>query len=393
MKIVKVDIILMEIAPKDNLPWGPILCRVYTDNGLYGDGEAAIAYGIGKNASYGMIKDLSKLIIGMNPLDNEVIWEKLYKATFWGQNGGPIFFSGLSAIDIALWDIKGKYYNAPVYQLLGGAMRKKLRCYASQLQFGWDDKKIPAYSIDDYVNNCKKALSEGYDAIKIDFFTFSDENYRFDHEKTFYRITPKEENLIVDRVKAVRETIGPNVDLIMENHSNLDLTTAKKLADRLKPYNIKYLEEATTPFTKINKHLSDHVDIPIAHGERIYTRWGYAPYFEDRSIDMIQVDIGNTGGLTEAKKICDMAYVYDVGVQAHVCASPLSTAVALQLEAVIPNFVIHEHHVYNRYDYNKKMAKKNIEPVNGYLTIPEEPGLGNEISDYCFETGKVITVE
>lgn len=393
MKIVKVDIILMEISPEDNLPWGPILCRVYTDTGLYGDGEAAIAYGTGKNAAFGMIKDLSKLIIGMDPLDNEVIWEKLYKATFWGQNGGPIFFAGLSAIDIALWDIKGKYFKVPVYKLLGGAMRKELRCYASQLQFGWDDKKCPAYSIDDYVNNCKKALKEGYDAIKIDFFTFAEEKYRYNYEKTYYRMTPKEEDMIVRRVKAVRETIGPNVDLIMENHSYLDLTTAKRLAEKIKDYNIMYIEEATTPFPKINKNLSNHTNIPLAHGERIYTRWGYAPYFEDRSIDLIQLDIGNTGGLTEAKKICDMAYVYDVGVQAHVCASPFSTAVALQLEACIPNFVIHEHHVYNRYDYNKKMAKNSIEPKNGYITVPDDIGIGNEISDYCFETGKVISIE
>ena len=104
---------------------------------------------------------------------------------------------------------------------------------------------------------------------------------------------------------------------------------------------------------KMNKFVCDKLNIPIAQGERIYSRWGYAPYFEDGSIQLIQPDVGNCGGLTEAKKICDLAYIYDVGVQAHVCASPLSTAVALQLEAAIPNFTIHEHHVYNRYDYNK----------------------------------------
>ena len=108
---------------------------------------------------------------------------------------------------------------------------------------------------------------------------------------------------------------------------------------------------------------------------------------------MIQPDIGNCGGLTEAKKICDLAYIYDVGVQAHVCASPLSTAVALQLEAAIPNFTIHEHHVYNRYDYNKKLCKYDYQPVDGYITVPDLPGIGNELTDYCFTNGKVTTIE
>ena len=122
MKITKVDAIQIEDKPADQPGWRPIVCRVYTDTGLYGDGEAAIAYGVGSTAAYAMIQDLAKLIIGMNPLDTEVIWEKLYKSTFWAQNGGPIVFAGISALDIALWDIKGKYFNVPVYQLLGGKM-------------------------------------------------------------------------------------------------------------------------------------------------------------------------------------------------------------------------------------------------------------------------------
>ena len=109
MKITKVDAIQIEDKPADQPGWRPIVCRVYTDTGLYGDGEAAIAYGVGSTAAYGMIQDLAKSIIGMNPLDTEVIWEKLYKSTFWAQNGGPIVFAGISALDIALWDIKGKY--------------------------------------------------------------------------------------------------------------------------------------------------------------------------------------------------------------------------------------------------------------------------------------------
>ncbi len=156
---------------------------------------------------------------------------------------------------------------------------------------------------------------------------------------------------------------------------------------------ISSFEEPTTPDPGLNKFVSEQTSIPISHGERIYTRWGFAPYFKDNSIQVIQPDIGNTGGLTEAKKICDMAYCYDVGVQAHVCASPLSTAAALHLETAIPNFLIHEHHVYNLHTYNKLLCKYDYQPKDGYISVPELPGLGNELSDYCFENSVRVTIE
>jgi L-alanine-DL-glutamate epimerase-like enolase superfamily enzyme len=154
-----------------------------------------------------------------------------------------------------------------------------------------------------------------------------------------------------------------------------------------------YFEEPSTPYPKATKYICDKLEMPIASGERIYSRWQYAQYFEDSSLQIIQPDIGNCGGITEAKKICDMAYTYDVGVQAHVCASPLSTAAALHLECVIPNFVIHEHHVFNRYDFNKKLCIHDYQPINGLYSIPELPGLGNEFSEYALTHGEKVTVK
>ena len=384
---------LVDVNPVDNPGWEPIVCRVYTDSGIYGDGEAALAYGRASRAAFGMIQDLAGLVIGMDPLSNEVIWEKLYKATFWGQNGGPVVFAGISAIDIALWDIKGKHFGVPVYQLLGGKMRQKLRCYASQLQFGWSDKRTPAYSIADYVNNAKAAVVEGYDAIKIDFFTFAPDGHRFSSEETTRIQSPANVNLVISRLAAVREAVGPDVDIIMENHSYIDAQGAVQLGRLAEQYNVLFFEEPTTPNPKMNQFVADRVRIPIAQGERIYTRWGYAPYFEDGSIQLIQPDIGNCGGITEAKKICDLAHIYDVGVQAHVCAGPLSTAAALNLEAAIPNFTIHEHHVYNRFAYNKAMCIYDYQPVQGSIAVPDLPGLGNELSDFCFTHGQKVTVQ
>ena len=391
MKITKVDVMLVDLKPVDNPGWTPILCRVYTDEGIYGDGEGAITYCTGSTGVYGAIQDFAKMVIGMNPLDNEVIWEKMYKSSFWGQNGGPYVFAAMSAIDVALWDIKGKYFNVPVYKLLGGKMRDKLRCYASQLQFGWGDKLTPAYKTEEYVANAKKAIAEGYDAIKIDFFMYGPDGTHFVNEDRTRLLPPEYVNMIEERVAAVREAVGPDVDIIMENHSFLDAQGAVQLGERVQKYNIFCYEEPNTPNPKMNKFVCDKLKMPIAQGERIYTRWQYAPYFEDCSIQMIQPDIGNCGGITETKKVADLAHIYDVGVQVHVCSSPLLTAAALQLETVIPNFTIHEHHVYNRYDYNKVLCKYDYQPVDGYFTVPEIPGIGNEFSDFVFENAILKT--
>lgn len=392
MKITKIDVMLVDPRSEDNPRWTPVVCRVYTDEGIYGDGEAAMAYGSGATGAFGATIDFAKMIIGKDPLDNEVIWEMLYKSTFWGQNGGPVIFSAISALDVALWDIKGKYFNVPLYRLLGGKMRDKLRCYASQLQFGWGDKRVAAVTVDDYVENAKKAVEEGYDAIKIDFFTFGEDGVRFNRERTTRLQPPKYVNLIRRRLSAVREALGEDVDIIMENHSYIDAQVAIQLGEIAKENHVFFFEEPCTPTPKMNKFVCDKLNIPIAQGERLYTRWQYAPYFEDNSIQIIQPDIGNCGGITETKKVCDLAHIYDVGVQIHVCSSPLLTAAALHLESVIPNFTIHEHHVYNLHEYNKKLCIYDYQPENGYFSIPELPGIGNELSNYVFENSKKVTI-
>ena len=392
MKITQIDIMTPHI--QENPMWRPILCRIHTDEGIYGDGEAALAYGIASPAAAGMIRDLATLIIGMDPLDSEVIWDKLYKSTFWGQNGGPVVFAGISALDIALWDIKGKAFNVPVYKLLGGKRRDNLRTYASQLQFGWSDHAETLTTLDEYREVSKKAVAEGYDAIKIDFFTYAPEDgRRYTDEDCTRLLSPKLVEVVESRVAAVREAIGPNVDIIMENHSRPDAHSAVQLGRAVQKYNIFYFEEPNTPNPKTAKFISSKLSMPIAHGERVYSRWQYAPFFEDQSIQVIQPDLGNCGGLTEGKKICDMAYVYDISVQAHVCASPLSTAVALHLESVIPNFVIHEHHTNNLKPWNKELCTVDWQPVDGKFKVPEGPGLGCEFTDKVLNTENKIIVK
>ena len=401
MKITKVNVYL-EKTPAGRPGWRPILCRIFTDEGIFGDGEAAIAYGKGAPAAFGMVRDLAPMIIGMDPLKNDVIWEKLYKGTFWGQSGGPIVFAGIAAIDMALWDIKGKYFNVPLHVLLGGKYRSKLRSYASQLQLGWGDhlrtdpKVDFAVTLEQYRENTQAAMDEGYDAVKVDFTSVAGDRVRILSSLETSTILEKGLlDLIEDRVRVTREVCGPNVSIIMENHCAFDAPGAIQVAKRVEPYDIFFFEEGNTPTPKTARYMRDKINIPLAQGERIFTRMQYLPYFEDQSIQVIQPDIGNCGGITEVKKICDMAYAYDIGVQAHTCASPLSTAVALHLEASIPNFCIHEHHSNNIHEWNRMLCDVDFQPVKGYMDVPDGPGIGCSFTDYALtkNVDTMVTIE
>jgi L-alanine-DL-glutamate epimerase-like enolase superfamily enzyme len=380
MKVIKAELYMFSCG--NAVPNKPVAIRLYTDEGIYGDGEASLSYGKGAEGAYGMLQSFIPLVLGMNPLSHEVIWDKMHKTTFWGQSGGPAVYSAMSAIDIALWDIKGKFYNAPIYQLLGGKHRNELRCYASQLQLGWGDKVELEFSIDDYVRVSKRAVAEGYDAIKIDFMSQNDlPSKPMTYEQRKGLLPPKTVRMVENRVAAVREAVGEDVDIIIENHSQLDALSAIQIAQATEKYNIFYFEEPNTPSPKTARYLRDRINIPIANGERIFGRWQYAPYFEDMSIQVAQPDLTSCGGLTEGKKICDMAHTYDIGIQAHVCGTPLSTALSLHLEASIPNFVIHEHHILNLFKPVRDLCIYDYQPVNGVYTVPELPGIGNEWSE------------
>lgn len=392
MIITKVDVMKVKTS-MSNGHWSPIVCRIYTDEGIYGDGEAALAYGSAQTAAFGMVQNFAKLVIGMNPLDTEIIWDKLYRTTFWGQNGGPVIFAGISAIDIALWDIKGKYFGVPIYQLLGGKRRDRLRCYASQLQIGWSEQGAPQRTPEEYARASRKAVDEGYDAIKIDFFTFKPEGGVYTDLDRIGLLPPHLMRMFEERVKAVRDEIGPDVDLIVENHSQIDAQSAVQIGNMIKKYNIFYYEEPTTPSVQLSKYVHDETGLPVANGERIYSRWQYLEYFKENAIQVIQPDIGNCGGITEVKKVCDMAYTFDVNVQIHVCGSPLSTAAALQLECTIPNFIIHEHHVHALAPENRKLCIHDYQPENGRYSIPDLPGLGQELSPCAFQNCEMVTIE
>lgn len=396
MKITSIDIIKTKPAAEGVVvQWSPIFVRINTDAGISGFGEAGVAYSSGPDAAVGMIADFAKYIMGMDPTHVEEIWNRLHRDTFWGMGGGTIVMSAMSAIDIACWDIKGKKLGAPVHELLGGKMRTKLRAYASQIQTGWGSDPISLSDPADYAQAALDAVADGYDCVKVDPVGFNqDAVWMAKDWNTRGLLTQDKIDLAYRRVAAIREAVGPNVDIIIELHALTDTQSAIQLGKRLEPLNCFYYEEPTQPLNaELMPVIAQNISIPLAAGERIYSRWGYRPFFENHSLSVIQPDLCNCGGITEGKKICDMAHVYDVGVQVHVCGGPISTAAALQLEAVIPNFLIHEQHHHAVVKENIEMCKYDYQPVNGYFEIPDLPGIGNEVTEETISKSQVITVK
>ncbi len=397
MKITSVDLLALEQDRGNGSR--PIICRVNTKGGLYGYGEAGIAIGSGAPACFALLKDFAPMVIGMDADANEVIWEKIFKASFWGVGNGGVIMSAISAIDCALWDIKAKAANAPLYKLLGGKHRDTLWCYASQLQFGWaTDGFNPAQAASGepefYGDAAKKAVAQGYTAVKANFIRYDRKGKILPPAATTGRLSRELMTLAERRIAAVRNAVGPNVEIIAENHAMTDAATAIQFAAMAEPFDIMFLEEGTIPLNPaVMKKIADNTIIPLSTGERTYTRWGFLPFLENQCLTVIQPDIGNCGGVTEGKKICDMAHVFDVGVQTHVCSSPVNLAASLHLEAAIPNFTIHEHHLGNTLPSCVEMGKYDYQPKNGYLEIPELPGIGQEPSELALKSAHKETVK
>ncbi len=402
MKITSVDCILIvgDNPSRGRNTWHPIIVRVNTDEGISGYGEAGVAYGRGYRAAFGMVQDFAEVVLGEDPRNIEMLWEKIYRKTFWGLGGGTIVSAGMSAIDIALWDIKGKALGLPVYQLMGGKSNGKLRTYASQIQFGWGAEESVSgkplmISPADYAMATKKAMSEGYTAVKVDPIALSDlEPDGRGPWKTTGVLEHKVLNLAIERVAAIREAGGPALDIIIELHSYTDTISAVQLGRELEQFRIFYYEEAAHPLNPTNMlEIHRALSMPIASGERIYGRTGFRPFLEDRSLQVVQPDLCLSGGLTETKKVCDMANTYDCAVQIHVCGSPISKAAALHIETVIPNFLIHEHHRWAQHPALVNSCVHDYQPVDGYYQVPELPGIGQELTADTLEKATIITIK
>jgi galactonate dehydratase len=356
----------------------PVLVEITTDEGLVGIGEAGIAYGLGGTAAAGMIKDLAeRMVIGRDPYRIEELWSEMYDHSFWAKGGGPIVFAAISAIELALWDIKAKALGVPLYELLGGKIRDEISVYAN----GWyGAAKTPV----EFAKAAERPLRDGYAALKCYPLAYPDQ-HGLRHVSR--RMVDRDfADLAFKKIKALREAVGPKVDIMLDLSGGLTTDETIRLCRRLEELDIVWIEEPADPFdVGALKKISREVEIPIAVGERIYTRHAFRKIFEPQSADIIQPDVCNTGGIMEAKKIAAMAEAYNMRVAPHNCASALSTAASLQLDACIANFMIQEVYPYfpEQPGYVQVLEDSPEDSItNGGIKIPTKPGLGVTLAAY-----------
>jgi galactonate dehydratase len=371
LKITAVKVYLIQVGGRH-----PVVAQVLTDGGVSGVGEAAVAYGTGATAAAGMIKDLAEeFLLGKDPFAIEALWSAMYDHTFWAKGGGPIVFDGISALEQALWDIKGKCLGVPVYELLGGKMRDQVRVYAN----GWSYRcREPA----DFAREAERVVRDGYTALKLYplAIPLMDANSRIRHVDRRSVDRGAEERAVAS-VKAVREAVGPKVDIMLDMSAELTTDAIIRIGRQVEPWDISFFEEPVDPFdVEALAKVAQELKFPIAVGERIYTRYGFRRVLERHAADVLQPDVGNTGGIMEAKKIAAMAEAYNMRVAPHNAAGPICTAAALQLDACIANFLIQEVYPYRVADTFRIVDHApELQIQRGLMPIPDRPGLGVEL--------------
>ncbi|MCC7282013.1 MAG: mandelate racemase/muconate lactonizing enzyme family protein [Acetobacteraceae bacterium] len=351
----------------------PVLLELLTDDGTAGIGEAAIAYGHGGTAAAGMLKDLCEaLVLGRDPFRIEELWSDLYDHSFWAKGGGPIVFAAISAIDQALHDIKGKALGVPAFELLGGRFRDEVRVYAN----GWCSGKATP---DAFASAGMRPVGEGYDALKCYPLGVRDAAGSMRHVSR-RTLDAAALDLAFEKVAALRRAVGPKVEIMLDMSGGVTTDESIRLCRRWEPLDILFVEEPVDPFdATAMRRVSEAVAMPVAAGERHYTRHGFRKLFDHQAVGIVQPDVGNTGGLLEAKKIAAMAEAYTMRVAPHNCGSSLLTAASLQLAAAIPNFMIQEIYPYFPEDPGYVQVLENPPERSvrqGRMAIPDGPGLG-----------------
>ena len=315
--------------------------RIDTNRSLSGWGEVT---GLEPQVAISLARSLFELLDGENPTRIEHLWQKLYRSHR-DMRGGPFMTHVISAIDMALWDITGKAWEVPVYRLLGGPMREKIRVYPTS-----------------------KAVKIG---------TGGPHPYAGD---------PQDIERLADMVRKTRERVGPDGTVMFDAHSAVPAAMILQLADAIRPYDLLFLEEPALPDNiDVFKRLKQHVRIPIATGERVRTIWETLPYLQERCIDILQPDCGHTGGITQMKKIATLAEAYYVPLAPHCTMSQLGVSASLHVAASIPFFLIHEMYL------DGHIMPPGVANVHwqvderGFASLPDGPGLGVEIDPKAFE--------
>jgi galactonate dehydratase len=354
MKIKSIE--LFKVPPR----W--LFLKVMTDDGLVGWGEPVVE---GRaDTVKAAVEELSSYIIGQDPMRIEDLWQVMYRGGFY--RGGPILTSAISGIEQALWDIKGKFYNAPVYDLMGGASRDKIRVY------NWIGGDRPS----DVREAALQQIAAGFTAVKMNA---SEELHYID---SFSKVEK-----VIERIATVREVGGSDFGIGIDFHGRVHKSMAKILAKELDQYRPMFIEEPVLPENnEALKEIARYTSSPIATGERMYTRWGFKELLQQGIVDIIQPDVSHAGGILETRKIAAMAEAYDVALAPHCPLGPIALASCLQVDACSPNAFIQEQSLGIHYNQGNDILDYILNPQtfeyqDGFVSLPKGPGLGVEVNE------------
>ena len=335
-----------------------LFVQVYTDEGITGLGESGTwAY---LEASEAVIHRFKHYLIGQNPLQIEHHWQYLYRAHHFR---GSAIMGALAAIDIALWDIAGKYHNVPSYMLLGGKCRDKVRTYFHVI--GDSTEKL--------VEGCIRAKELGFTAVGH-LTPFLDDG----RDAVYNETNVQKMTRAADRVRRYREAVGDEVDICLELHRRMSPAEAIVLGQEVAPYHPYFYEDPVLPDNMDSMAwVAEHINIPIATGERLLNIQEFSMLLRRNAVHFVRPCVCAAGGLSHAKKVAALAEAFNVQVVPHNPLGPVSTAVSVQLAACIPNFAIQE---YSNIE-SSEIVKKPVELKDGYLIVPDAPGIGVELQE------------
>ena len=341
--------------------------RIYTDQGLFGHGEGTDAV----QGGIGLVRMFRRFLIGQDPLNVDAIFERIRTAgIFAGAQAGQ-YVSALTAIEIALWDLAGKAVELPVYQLLGGKMRDRIRIYCDSQTEDPDDPQAPA--------KLAQIRDLGFTAVKIDI---DDANDPMRWDRVNWTASNAEIDHMVRKMAFVRESFDKRVDLAVDMHGRYDMTTGKRVAKEAEQFKLLFLEEPV-PAENVDamRDIRESTSTPICCGENLFLRHGFREVLEKRAADIIMPDLQKCGGLLEGRKIADMAHTYYVPVAPHCVVSPIGTMASCHMCAAIPNFLVLEWHWIQRLDLWRSFAQQGEIIEKGFVTLTDRPGLGVDMNE------------
>jgi galactonate dehydratase len=349
--------------------------RIYTDQGIYGHGEATDS----AQGAVPLIQGFRRFLIGQDPLNIEAIWERIRTGgIFAGAQGGQ-YVTALTGIEIALWDLAGKALGLPIYQLMGGKVRDKIRVYCDSANHHPDDPQAKA--------KLKEIETMGFTALKFDIDEANDAA-RFDRMN--WTASNGEIDRMVKEVAFVRESVSKKVDVAVDMHGRYDATTGKRVAIELEPFRLMWLEEPVpAENVDVMRDIRQATKTPICCGENLFLRHGFREVLEKRAVDIIMPDIQKCGGLLEARKIADMAHVYNIPFAPHCVVSPVGYMASCHVCAAVPNFMVLEWHWISRLKLWKEFVKEGEIIEKGFVTVPDRPGIGVEMNEEAAKTAQV----